>query len=314
MLKDSKQGSTLTTSDIDNAINCFYSTGAPNKIQVFGGEPLLFPDLVSYVIEKILEADHKTKIEINTNGTLISDAFLQRHYNENQRIAFSISLDSANAENNNYYRKAPNGDGSFQATKKGISTVIGYGYPCDLLYTPQTGTIRSLPRLIPFASNIGVRSVMANTPHSLDQNGWQIDGSLLAKSLLLTKEIAKHYGVLFVSEIDKACYLLSNPLSKKTRCSNQNGLSIAWTSDNMISSCLVNTSSDKMLFLGHPKSLKMVKESSNTPVNYASGCNDCPAERICMGGCFVDEVQQTIGRLNRNRCLFYTSLYRAISQ
>ena len=95
------------------------------ELDLFGGEPLVNPDVVKYVITYVrrreLETGKNIKLTLTTNGTLLNDemvAFL----NEN-RVMLVLSLDGKK-ETHDQMRPFPNKVGSYDAAVKGFKKVI----------------------------------------------------------------------------------------------------------------------------------------------------------------------------------------------
>ena len=93
----------LTSEAIVDVLNNLYNVGI-KKVSIGGGEPFL-KDL-----EKIIEKVNKEiKISITSNGTILSDKFLEQ-FKYNKNIKLTISLDSLSNQKSNLIRKNINVD------------------------------------------------------------------------------------------------------------------------------------------------------------------------------------------------------------
>ena len=101
----------LTNGEIVDVLNDLYKVGI-RKVSIGGGEPFL-KDL-----EKIIEKVSKEiKISITSNGTILSDKFLEQ-FKHNKNIKLTISLDSLSNQKSNLIRQNINVDKVVENIKK----------------------------------------------------------------------------------------------------------------------------------------------------------------------------------------------------
>ncbi len=106
-----KYNEELTSEEIVNILNNLYKAGI-KKVSIGGGEPFL-KDL-----EKIIKKVNKEiKISITSNGTILSDEFLEQ-FKYNKNIKLTISLDSLSNQKSNLIRKNINVDKVIENIKR----------------------------------------------------------------------------------------------------------------------------------------------------------------------------------------------------
>ena len=95
------------------------------ELDLFGGEPLVNPDVVRHVINYVRKREKETgkniKLTLTTNGTLLNDDIVE-FLNEN-RVMLVLSLDGKK-ETHDQMRPFPNQTGSYDAAVRGFKKVI----------------------------------------------------------------------------------------------------------------------------------------------------------------------------------------------
>lgn len=95
------------------------------ELDLFGGEPLLNPEVVKHVINYVRRREFETgkniKLTLTTNGTLLNDDIIQ-FLNDN-RVMLVLSLDGKKETHDNM-RPFPNKTGSYDAAVRGFKKVI----------------------------------------------------------------------------------------------------------------------------------------------------------------------------------------------
>lgn len=95
------------------------------ELDLFGGEPLMNPEVVKHVINyarrREVETNKNIKLTLTTNGTLLSDDMVQ-FLNEN-RVMLVLSLDGKK-DTHDQMRPFPNQVGSYDAAVKGFKKAI----------------------------------------------------------------------------------------------------------------------------------------------------------------------------------------------
>lgn len=95
------------------------------ELDLFGGEPLMNPEVVKHVINYVrrreVETGKNIKLTLTTNGTLLNDEMI-KFLNEN-RVMLVLSLDGKKETHDNM-RPFPNKTGSYDAAVSGFKKVI----------------------------------------------------------------------------------------------------------------------------------------------------------------------------------------------
>ena len=98
-----KYNEELTSEEIVDLLNNLYKVGI-KKVSIGGGEPFL--KNLEEIIEKV---NKEIKISITSNGTILSDKFLEQ-FKHNKNIKLTISLDSLSNQKSNLIRRNINVD------------------------------------------------------------------------------------------------------------------------------------------------------------------------------------------------------------
>ena len=95
------------------------------ELDLFGGEPLVNPEVVKHVVNYVRRREQETgkniKLTLTTNGTLLNDDII-KFLNDN-RVMLVLSLDGSKATHDKM-RPFPNHSGSYDAAVRGFKKVI----------------------------------------------------------------------------------------------------------------------------------------------------------------------------------------------
>ncbi|HIU64174.1 MAG TPA: thioether cross-link-forming SCIFF peptide maturase [Candidatus Avacidaminococcus intestinavium] len=95
------------------------------ELDLFGGEPLVNPEVVKHVISYARQREKETgkniKLTLTTNGTLLKDEMIE--FLNEQRVMLVLSLDGKK-ETHDAMRPFPNKTGSYDAAVRGFKKVI----------------------------------------------------------------------------------------------------------------------------------------------------------------------------------------------
>ena len=83
---------TLSTRAVDLSIKIFLSLYGKGQIKLFGGEPLLEPTLVRYVLDKVQTEDRIEKVYVSTNGLGLNSEWIT-YLKKYPKAILTISLD-----------------------------------------------------------------------------------------------------------------------------------------------------------------------------------------------------------------------------
>jgi radical SAM protein with 4Fe4S-binding SPASM domain len=103
---------------------------AEKEVVLYGGEPLLYPDLVKFVFNKTRELERKmhhskpSRFIICTNGTLITKRIAS--FVSKANIYPVVSFDGMEQQHNRH-RKNNKGEGSFECAAKGYDNLVAEG-------------------------------------------------------------------------------------------------------------------------------------------------------------------------------------------
>jgi sulfatase maturation enzyme AslB (radical SAM superfamily) len=96
----------LTESSIDQSIELFLSLFQQGDIKLFGGEPLLEPQLVRYTLEAVRDNDNIKKVYLSTNGLGLDFDWIEFLTNYPKAI-LTLSLDGASIDHRKLRRGLP---------------------------------------------------------------------------------------------------------------------------------------------------------------------------------------------------------------
>ena len=97
------------------------------KVQVWGGEPLLAFNKLEYIYNFFKDTSIKLSIDVETNGSLITEDLAKKLYD--MKVNIGISLDGM-AHHQDKQRRLANGKSSNELVKKGIKNLQKYYKDC----------------------------------------------------------------------------------------------------------------------------------------------------------------------------------------
>ena len=126
--RDFKDKKTISKERIKDICDYILSVAHEQKtyrinIQMWGGEPLKAVDCIYYVKKYFADTDIYVSIDIESNGSLITDDIARQLYEWN--IHIGISIDGC-PEHQNKQRRLANGRPSMEMVKKGIKNIQKY--------------------------------------------------------------------------------------------------------------------------------------------------------------------------------------------
>ncbi|MBI1978364.1 MAG: radical SAM protein, partial [Candidatus Omnitrophica bacterium] len=125
----------------------------PKPVLVFsGGEPLARPDFFELVS---VAREHEVPVALATNGTLISEKLAERIVQSGIRRV-SISLDGANAETHDRFRKI---SGSFERAVRGFQALRSFGMSMQLNATLTKHNVHELEAIYQLSLELGAESL-----------------------------------------------------------------------------------------------------------------------------------------------------------
>ena len=119
------------------------------KVKISGGEPLLnneLPEIINIFLKE------GVFIEIESNGTLITETFIQRLEKDKfEQLYFKISLDSADT---NVQRDITGYNSAFEETIDGINILKKYNICFDIITVANKINISEMQKLIKFVARL----------------------------------------------------------------------------------------------------------------------------------------------------------------
>ena len=126
------------------------------SIKLTGGEPMMHPKFRE--IAKLI-TDRELRMDMETNGTLMT-AEAAHFIKEETNLNFvSVSLDSVDAKKHDHFRGVK---GAFDAAVKGIENLVSVGFRPQVIMSPHRGNIDEIDAMVEFATKLGAGSVKFN--------------------------------------------------------------------------------------------------------------------------------------------------------
>lgn len=97
----------LSPADTERAVNLFSREFGTGVIKLFGGEPLLTPEVVRHVMDHVAQMPSIKRVYLSTNGLGLNRAWLD-YLRDYPKAVLTVSLDGA-PEDNRKYRRAVEG-------------------------------------------------------------------------------------------------------------------------------------------------------------------------------------------------------------
>ncbi len=265
-----------------------------SRFFITGGEPFLRDDIFD-VIDHILSPVHQKKVElmILSNAMLFRGDHLKRlaTYKPNA-FQLQISLDGPSAEINNLMR----GNGTFDATVRGIKEVINLGFSPTLATVVNRSNADYFPELVKLASSLGIQNIHLLLSHhrgrAVEAEGLQSPtASELLEIFKTTKKLTDQAGMTF-DNYDVLLGKLMGPSGVKVDLSNAAYESLCVYADGYVypSAALAGISELRM---GNceSKSLDQIwrtaaiaEEMRKGTVQKKAKCKDCYIKYLCGGG------------------------------
>ncbi|VAX33696.1 hypothetical protein MNBD_NITROSPIRAE01-2229 [hydrothermal vent metagenome] len=261
---------------------------------ITGGEPFLRDDIFE-IIDHILSPREGKKIElmILTNAMLFRGKHLKRlgTYDANA-FQLQISLDGPTAEINNPIR----GNGTFDATIRGIKEVISLGFSPTLTTVVNRANVAHLPEMVKFASALNIKNIHLLLSHHRGRAlGTERLSSPPASALLHAFKAVKRLSEQAEMTFDNYEVLLGQllgPSGVKLDLSNAAYESLCVYADAQVypSAALAGIPALRM---GNPdeiplkeiwKNAVLSEEIRQCTVQKKTKCKDCYLKYLCGGG------------------------------
>ncbi len=161
------------------------------RVTMTGGEPLTHPDFFAIVDAFVEKPMH---LQINTNGTLITEQIIRRLAKLRRRPRVLVSLDGVTAETYDRIR----GPGRFEDMRKGIRMLRKADFDVRPFVVVSRLNYHELPRIAEFANSIGTGSIKVVDPQvcgrvPLHMDEMAIPPEELPRLLDMVLEIDRHH-------------------------------------------------------------------------------------------------------------------------
>lgn len=291
--------------------------GDEATITFYGGEPLLNFPVIKLSIKhakklyKEGRLGRQLKFLINTNGTLISEEFIELAIRENMEV--QVSVDGFK-EVHDSCRMTKKGQGSFNKVIHNIQRMINSGVNVVPMITVTENNMNELPSFIEWLCvHIKIKSYSMNILMTKTGNYKSDYPSRAAKAMWLTNEASSNYGVqdnYLVSQIER----FSGPEISGYGCGAA-GYKITVFPEGGIHTCQAVESSG-IAFIGD---LFTVKEGNETMQVWKErsrfkneSCLTCPIVGACDYGCAAASFHAygNIMSKDLNHCQWIKSLFK----
>ncbi|MDQ0286909.1 uncharacterized protein J2Z49_002026 [Desulfofundulus luciae] len=268
------------------------------KIQFSGGEPLLNLPLVREVAAYVRSRRLSVKLQLQTNGTLITPAVAREL--KSLGVALGVSLDGP-PEINDRLRPYNRGRGSTPDVVRGLQNLAVEGIKVGLTAVLTDKSTPGLTRLVELAAYLGnVHGLSLDLLRPVGRGGEgqavPPDVDLLDRSVRAAfhraQEIARLGGPLIrFREVERLKYLLCRGVARQHYCYATTGQSLAVSPDGSVYPC-ASLCGLTEFYLGRITDgrFSLAEALAGTPllgrtVERVAGCRDCPDRFLCGGGC-----------------------------
>lgn len=276
------------------AVNLASVSNEKFVIQFSGGEPLLNFTVIKEVVEYVNQNKIPAVLQIQTNGSLLTDEIAQYLYKN--KVAIGISLDGRPSINDRL-RLKKNGYGATGEILRGIEVLRRNNIACGITCVVTDENVKYLSGIIEFSYFLGCvrkigfdilrtqgRGSKLNPPSKADME------IVMQQVYEKRNELAQLTGInIKISQeerIKNSCYNFENTFS---HCYAMNGEAAFVDALGNIYACASLVGNQKFyignVYCGIKESLKNnVKEVIKQSMKF---CNECSDFSLCGGGCFA---------------------------
>lgn len=160
----------MTVETVEESIRFSASMNPVNTgIIFFGGEPLLRKDLIYRAVAVCRELEEQPGVhyhfKVTTNGLLLDAEFLEFAHRE--RVGIGLSIDGIR-EAHDYYRRRPDGKGTFDAVESTIGGLLESQPYAYALMTVCPETVQYYADSVAYLINKGFRYIVASLNYAGD--------------------------------------------------------------------------------------------------------------------------------------------------
>lgn len=287
-------GSMLKIDDAIKAVNLAASSGEKFVIQFSGGEPLLNFECLKAVVEYVRDSNLPAVLQIQTNGSLLTDEIAQ--YLFKNKVAIGVSLDGR-PNINDKLRLTKAGDGATSSILYGLEVLKRNNIAVGITCVVTDENVRELAGIVEFAYFIGnIRRI------GFDLLRGQGRGALLkppsetamykAMEQVYEKasELEKLAGYkIHFSQQERAKILCTEFSYEFGHCYAMNGAAAFVDAKGDIYTCSSFVGNENF-YIGNVESgldAMLIKKVQKQILNLMSFCKQCEDFKLCGGGCFA---------------------------
>ena len=250
------------------------------KLNFFGGEPLLYPNLVVEIMkyaETLWDKD-KLGFHVVTNGTYFDEEIFSFFKSRKMKIQFSIDGDETTQME---HRK-----GNFKLTTENIKKTVAM-FPQDWLNVRMTITPRTVGRLsinVPFIrEKLGIVNIMH---HATMEDTWsnetlEVYENQLNQLYHYRRFLKKQGSPVFINFIDKPLLTLNDETVNTTDFCQAGKTYLAILPNGEVYPCH-RAASNRIFKLGSLLNEKPIIRGLFLEIDKErTGCSNCPAVRTC---------------------------------
>ena len=275
------------------------------KITFFGGEPLLFPDLIRHTVACARKTaavcgERPIGFHLVTNGTLLDEEI--GDFIAEERIGLEISIDGPEAvhDANRIY---PDGSPSFRRVYTNLLRFVERHPDHPVSIFSVISAPDSLPWLQALCRGIDAQGFTYN-PMRLAHEDQQRAGTHKAVNHALQNRIARHRDAFLRGDVD-----FDEEITSQMGCLLGDGN--AQPCEAGINATIITRTGDIYpcpFFVGHPDQVigtidngfdpDKAKPFTDRHLSAMKSCRRCGARQVCASGCAFDSYEQT-GRVDR---------------
>lgn len=284
----------------DKAVKYFTENSSEHterEVVFYGGEPVLYPDLLYFIYQRINECDKHSLRELKpcryimcTNGMLLTDPLIE--FIAKAHIYPAVSIDG-NKEIHDAHRIKEDGTGSFDETKKGYQKLINAGISAGISMTLGSHLSYKLPQLVQsIAQEFSPKTLAINTMMDFQNlhNPFVPGAKELSSILWDAFLVARQEGVYIVKNVmDNRIRPFVERQPRLWGCTGMGGR-IGVLPDGKLVPCMALPNYFKDIDTNPPfKDLFPERLVAASPI-YRSECAECPARSTCGGGCPANSI------------------------
>ncbi len=305
----------MTVKTAIKAVELAAASGEPFVIQFSGGEPLLNYDALQAVVEYVQANNIPAKMQIQTNGSLLTDDIAQYLYKS--KVAIGVSLDGR-PKVNDRLRLKKNGYGATGDILKGLEVLKHNNIACGITCVVTSENVNELEGIIDFAYFIGnIRRIgfdllrgqgrgsqlMPPTEEEMQSAMERVYERLALLSKMAGYEI-------IITQKERTAKLCSSCLDGFGHCHAMNGEAAFVDAKGDIYACssLVGMND---YYIGDVQTgiePALVEKICNQIKSFMSFCRTCNDFKKCGGGCYARWFGNAEGRCSAECSLMKASI------